>query len=179
MIGRVAAVTIGLLLCGCANRIDTYRFLTPEPVGNMPGDTIEYLPGAVWGGRPVTAISVVRAFEAQGKLNVCGALIMFGNPQTSAELQSYANDQNSRLYLGDANSKVEIRPSFMRFHVRDEPPEGKVDPKQIDYKTIEGNCVGTDKIWNQVYRTNHSLRLVKTTYTQGYAYMPVYVPRGR
>lgn len=150
-------------------------------VGAANGDTIEVVP-AVLSEKRVTAISVVRAVNDEGRLGLCGALVLAAPDQVLLdEMERYASDSSSDIGVGKATADVQpvlVTPRFMRF-IRREVPSGIVEPKDIDLKTLEGNCIATEVPWRDDFRSTNRLNLRKTTYNRGYTYMPVYIPRRR
>ncbi|MBC7952188.1 MAG: hypothetical protein H7Z12_10290 [Rhodospirillaceae bacterium] len=181
---RVLLAAISLaLLSGCANKPTkssnnpTLTYRPAQIVGAMQGDTIEVMPGTI-NDKRVTAISVVRAVEENGRLGLCGALLLAApNEDILRQLEDYAADANSELSVGEV-SPVAIPPRFMHFEKR-VVPSGMLEAKDVDFSALEGFCVVTEIPWRADFRSKNQLNLRKTTYRQGYTSMPIYVPQPR
>jgi hypothetical protein len=178
MIARLLLVAgFGLLLAGCATRTVQFTPKDSQLVGRAPGDTVETLPGVIL-DRAVTIISVVRTFDDGGFLGVCGALVLASPKDIQDELGTYAQDVNSDLVIGpDSQKPIKILPRFMRRYPR-ESVNGNLDPKSVDYASLQGDCIVTQAPWRPEYRSSNRLDLRKTTYRSG-GPTYIYVPRGR
>lgn len=167
MIGRVLAVLVVLQLaaCGGGGRIDHWTGLPPQMVGAAEGDTVEVVPGAVF-SNPATVISVVRAFDYNGKLALCGALGMAApTDELLTELETYATDPRSLLWVGEDRA-VPVSPRFMKRYKRREA-SGVIEAKDVDLRRLEGACIATGRPWRPDFRSANWLDLRKLVGRRG------------
>lgn len=155
-------VGVAVALAGCANHSNRWTPLQSRVVGQQPGDTIETLPGAYPPGSTSTAISVVRSFDQDGMLALCGAVIFAAPAERLEVLKTFVSDRNSILKVGEfGDGQRAVSPKFMRVYALP-VPNGILDAKAVDYSTLMGDCVRTEVPWRAGYAAKHSLDLEKT-----------------
>lgn len=155
------AMVVAAFLAGCAPRIASYNDwsdLSGQVVGNRPSDTQEVLPGSIDGKR-VTAISVVRVFNDDGWLALCGALLVAAPTQSLLDNQvaDYYRGVRSRLILGDYS----ISPRFMKLHTKI-LASGIIDERTVGGRGLAGNCVRTKQQWRDDFTRASHLELIRT-----------------
>jgi hypothetical protein len=158
-------LALASLTASCASKPPppVWKNMEPRPIGQTPGDTIETIPGWV-DERRSTVISIVRAFPSNGKLAVCGALVLAAPKDQIALLASYVTDQGSELVLDPEGEKpLKLSPRFMHRYTR-EVPDGLLEASDVDYGTIKGDCIQTDIAWLPDYESANRLDLRKTVY---------------
>lgn len=177
MIGRLALVaSLGVMLCACANRVTQWTPKDAQLLGQVPGDTIETIPGVV-GERRTTIISVVRTYDDGGNLGICGAVVVAAPKEQLSNLYSYIGDANSELVISpDSDKPLKISPRFMHRYTL-EVPNGLLDAKALDYDALKGDCIRTDVPWQPGYASTNRLNLRKTILVRTSSPTFIYVPR--
>lgn len=158
----LAALAAALLLSGCVattNRPRHASALPPRLVGQMEGDTVETIPGGL-DGQPMTVFSIVRSFDHDGWLAVCGAVVLVGPQDSVSLLEPHLLDARSELVVGNA---VSIPPRFMRRY-KSISASGALDAERLDLRRIEGDCLVTELVWKPEYRSRSRLELGRGGY---------------
>jgi len=159
--GRLWMLLLVACGSGCAQRIATYNDWSELPgqvVGNRASDTTEVLPGAIDNKR-VTAISVVRVFNDDGVLALCGALLVAAPTQAMLdnEVADFYRGVRSRLILGSYS----ISPRFMKLQPK-QVANGILDERSVGSRGVQGNCVKTKQEWRDEFTKPSHLELIRT-----------------
>lgn len=162
-------------LTGCMARPKDYLTERKEFVGSAPGDTIEAIPGII-NNAPITLVGVTRAFDKDGRLGLCMAVLVVGPKSMEQEAISYVIDRGSRLTVGAENSGHSIGVLAGHANVQfQENAKGEIDIRERKhFDTLEGDCITTDFAWRPEFKSEHSWKFVKTVYTPTTSYYTIY-----
>lgn len=162
--GALVSLALGVLVAGCSHRQPVQ--VTPAPegqtVGNVPGDQIM----TMWFTAHKTAkgsISLVmRTFNDDGRLGVCGAYVIAGTDLARATMRSQLRGSESRVRFG---GKVALAP--LLFRENDFPaPEIPGADVPLKLNELQGNCVRVEVPWDEAFRKPVSLVVANRPCTQ-------------